>query len=398
MRKPRIFITIHYLELGGAEASLIGLLQAIDYSRYDVDLFVHAHHGELMQMIPKEVNLLPEIKKYSIIEEPIITSLKQGFLDVALCRLIGKIKCKLYYKTHPDVADDDDYYLSHYTTWLLPKIKPEVEYDLAISFLTPHKIVLDKVRAKKKVAWIHTDYQTLKVAKELAEPVWAKYDKIVSISKDITRTFLNVFPSLSDKIVEVENILSSKFIRKRAELYDVDGEMSSADLNLLSVGRYCHAKNYDNVPDIAKRIVDAGYDNLRWYIIGYGGDEPLIRQKIAEAGMEDHVIMLGKKENPYPYIKACDIYVQPSRYEGKSITVREAQILGKPVVITNYATAHSQIQDGVDGAIVPMDNEGCAKGIIDVIKDKELQDELRSYLLDHDYGNEAEVEKIYALI
>ena len=398
MRKPRIFITIHYLELGGAEASLIGLLQAIDYSRYDVDLFVHAHHGELMQMIPQEVNLLPEIKKYSVIEEPIITSLKQGYLDVALCRLIGKIKSKLYYKTHPEVADDDDYYLSHYTTWLLPKINPDVEYDLAISFLTPHKIVLDKVRAKKKVAWIHTDYQTLRVAKELAEPVWAKYDKIVSISKDITRTFLNVFPSLSDRIVEVENILSSKFIRKRAELYDVEGEMSSADLNLLSVGRYCHAKNYDNVPDIAKRIVDAGYGNLRWYIIGYGGDEPLIRQKIAEAGMGDHVIMLGKKENPYPYIKACDIYVQPSRYEGKSITVREAQILGKPVVITNYATAHSQVQDGVDGVIVPMDNEGCAKGIVQVLDDKNLQNSLGVYLSTHDYGNEQEVEKIYTLL
>ena len=386
------------MELGGAEASLIGLLQAIDYSRYDVDLFVHAHHGELMQMIPQEVNLLPEIKKYSVIEEPIITSLKQGYLDVALCRLIGKIKSKLYYKTHPEVADDDDYYLSHYTTWLLPKINPDVEYDLAISFLTPHKIVLDKVRAKKKVAWIHTDYQTLRVAKELAEPVWAKYDKIVSISKDITRTFLNVFPSLSYRIVEVENILSSKFIRKRAELYDVEGEMSSADLNLLSVGRYCHAKNYDNVPDIAKRIVDAGYGNLRWYIIGYGGDEPLIRQKIAEAGMGDHVIMLGKKENPYPYIKACDIYVQPSRYEGKSITVREAQILGKPVVITNYATAHSQVQDGVDGVIVPMDNEGCAKGIVQVLDDKNLQNSLGVYLSTHDYGNEQEVEKIYTLL
>jgi glycosyltransferase involved in cell wall biosynthesis len=258
--------------------------------------------------------------------------------------------------------------------------------------------VLDKVRAKKKVAWIHTDYQTLKVAKELTLPVWTKYDKIISISRDITRTFLNVFPSLSDKIVEVENILSAKFIRRRADLFDVSGEMSATNLNLLSVGRYCHAKNYDNVPDIARRIVEAGYSNLRWYIIGFGGDESLIRQKITESGMEDHVIMLGKKENPYPYIKACDIYVQPSRYEGKSITVREAQILSKPVVITDYATAHSQIQDAIDGVIVPMDNEGCAQGIVQVLNDKNLQNSLVAYLSTHDYGNEQEVEKIYSLI
>ena len=396
--KPRIFIAIHYLELGGAEVSLIGLLQCIDYSKVDVDLFVYAHHGELMSMIPNEVNLLQEDKKYSLLEEPILTCVKRGFIEMALCRLIGKVCGAVYFKMHPNVCDVDDFFLSHNTTWLLPKINPEMEYYLAISFLTPHKIVLDKVRAKKKVAWIHTDYQTLRVAKELALPVWMRYDKIVSISKDVTLSFLNVFPSLSEKIIEIENIISSELVKKRAELDNTSMEMLSNQLNVLTIGRFTHQKNFDNVPDIAKRIVDAGYGNLRWYIIGYGGDESLIRQKIAEAGMEDHVIMLGKKENPYPYIKACDIYVQPSRYEGKSITVREAQILCKPVIITNYATAHSQVKDGIDGLIVPMDNEGCAMGILSLINDKDLQLSMTAYLHSHNYGNEQEVNKIYDLI
>lgn len=398
MKKPRVFITIHYLELGGAEASLIGLLQAIDYSKVDVDLFVHAHHGELMSMIPDKVNLLPEVKKYSVLEEPITTCIKQGYIDVALCRAIGKYKKKHYYKAHPDVGDDDDYFLSHYTTWSLPKINPSVEYDLAISFLTPHKIVLDKVRAKKKIAWIHTDYQTLRVARELALPVWSKYDNIVSISKDITTTFLNVFPSLSGKIIEIENILSTKYVRKRADLFDASGEFNSSDINLLSIGRFAPAKNYDNVPDIARRIVEAGYDNLRWYIIGFGMQEALIRSRIAKAEMQDHVILLGKKENPYPYIKACDIYVQPSRYEGKSVTVREAQVLAKPVIVTNYATAKSQIKDGIDGVIVPMKNVDCASGIIDTINNKGLLQSISAYLTSHDYGNEQEVQKIYSLL
>ena len=137
---------------------------------------------------------------------------------------------------------------------------------------------------------------------------------------------------------------------------------------------------------------------MRWYIIGFGSDEALIRQKIADAGMQDHVILLGKKENPYPYIKACDIYVQPSRYEGKSVTVREAQVLCRPVVVTDYPTAKSQISDGIDGVIVPMDNEACASGLINVIKDKELQNTVSNYLATHDYGNESEVEKIYDLL
>ena len=169
-------------------------------------------------------------------------------------------------------------------------------------------------------------------------------------------------------------------------------------MNLLSVGRYCQAKNYDNVPDIVRRIVDSGITDLRWYIIGFGADEDLIRSKIAEAGMEDHVILLGRKENPYPYIKACDIYVQPSRYEGKSVSVREAQMLCKPVAVTAYATAASQVRHGVDGVIVPLDNEGCARGLAEFICDKALQERIVAYLSANDYGNESEVEKIYRLL
>ena len=166
---------------------------------------------------------------------------------------------------------------------------------------------------------------------------------------------------------------------------------------LLSVGRFSEAKNYDNVPDICRRMVEAGVD-VKWFIIGYGGDEQLIRDKITEAGMQEHVIILGKRSNPYPYIKACDIYVQPSRYEGKSVTVREAQMLCKPVVVTNYPTAKSQIRDGEDGVIVPLENDGCAKGLAKVIVDKNLQVKLIEYLRTHDYGNENEVEKVYSLI
>ena len=199
------------------------------------------------------------------------------------------------------------------------------------------------------------------------------YDHIVSISPDVTKSFLQVFPSLKDRIIEIENILSSDFVRKRANEKDVSAEMPKREgyINVLSVGRFTDAKNYDNVPDICRRIREKGID-LHWYIIGFG-NESLIRQKIHEAGMQDYVIILGKRTNPYPYIKVCDIYVQPSRYEGKSVTVREAQMLRKPVVVTNYPTAKSQIRDGIDGVIVPIDNEGCALGMYDFIRNEDLQ-------------------------
>ena len=114
--------------------------------------------------------------------------------------------------------------------------------------------------------------------------------------------------------------------------------------------------------------------------------------------MEDRVILLGKKDNPYPYIAACDIYVQPSRYEGKSVTVREAQILGKPAVITNYATSASQLENGVDGVIVPMDNESCARGIADLLNNPEKMNELVTNCRMNDYSNAGEIYKLVSLV
>ena len=399
--KPRIFIAMHYMEIGGAETALVGLLNALDPARVDVDLFLYDHRGEMMQFIPEWVNLLPQIPKYSVLERPIVELVKRGFWGIAAGRLWAKYISKVTYKRSGSKLENNGGLdkMSKCTAPLLPKINQSVTYDLAISFLTPHRIVAEKVKAKKKIAWIHTDYTRVWVDAEDELKVWQKYDYVASISGDVTNTFLQVFPSLAPKIVEIENILSPSFVRKRAELQDVDKEIRhEGAITLLSVGRFSDAKNYDNVPDICKRLIGKTKLNIKWYIIGYGGDEALIRKKIKEAGMEEHVILLGKRSNPYPYIKACDIYVQPSRYEGKSVTVREAQMLCKPVVVTNYPTAPSQIRSGIDGVIVPMDNEGCAHGLAEVICDKPLQERIIAHLKTHDYGNESEVEKIYTLI
>lgn len=399
MTKKRIFISMHYLELGGAEISLIGLLQALDYSKYDVDLFVHRHQGELMQFIPNDVNLLPEKTSYACIESPMKEAFLKGQYGIVWGRLRAKWRARQYQPKDASLPQCAVFqYIAQEVEPYLPSLEQFGNYDLAISFLQPHNYVLSKVRAKKKACWIHTDYTKVEFDVDAELPVWTAYDYVVSISPDVTKTFLQVFPTLSNKIVEIENILSTKFVRERAEETDVTNEMPKNEktVNVLSVGRFSDAKNYDNVPDICRRVRENGID-LYWYIIGFG-DETLIRQKIHEAGMEDYVIILGKRTNPYPYMKACDIYAQPSRYEGKSVTVREAQMLGKPVVVTNYATAKSQIQDRIDGVIVPMDNKGCAEGMSVFIRNEELQKDIVNYLHGHDYGNTDEAEKLYRII
>lgn len=395
--KKKIFIFSHAMEIGGAERALLGLLNSIDYSKYEVDLFLLKHSGELMPLIPKQVNLLPEISQYSAIMKPMVLALKEGQIKVVLGRLCGKLKAKLYDIKHTLNRSAVAIEYSHkHTVKYLPKVNNE-HYDIAISFLTPHYIVSEKVNADKKFAWIHTDYSTIELDVKSELAMWSKFDNIVSISDDVTRAFLSTFPSLENKIVKIENILSKDFVEEQADLFNVKNEMTGDSVKLLSIGRFCEAKNFDNVPGIASIIKSKGVD-FKWYIIGYGADENLIKSKIAQYNMEDTVIILGKKENPYPYIKACDIYVQPSRYEGKCVAVREAQILNKPVIITNYASSKSQLQDGFDGVIVPMDNQGCANGIVKIIDDKDLQNQLIENTKKTDYTNSKEIEKLYKLI
>ena len=225
--KKRIFISMHYMEIGGAETALIGLLQALDYTKYDVDLFLHAHRGEMMQFIPKEVNLLPEIPVYAQIERPMKSVLLDGYFRMVAARLLAKYKTQRYREQNNIIETAAGLqYVADAVTPMLPPINPDVEYDLAISFLQPHNIVRDKVRAQKKICWIHTDYSVVDINAELELPVWSAFDNVVSISPDVTRTFLQVFPSLKDKIIEIENILSPAFVRGRADEFDALSELA----------------------------------------------------------------------------------------------------------------------------------------------------------------------------
>lgn len=397
--KPRIFINIHYLEIGGAETALIGLLQAMEPERADVDLFLNDPRGEMMNHIPGWVNVLPSEGAYTMIERPIGEVVRAGYWGIAAARLWAKVRFWFYARRKRPIDSSAIFgYVARCVTPFLPSLRHLGEYDLAISFLAPHDIVLKKVSAKKRICWIHTDYTHINVNRALELPVWSGYDRIASISADVTRTFCEVFPSLRDRIMEIENILSPEFVRCRAvEFQPTDMQTVENGVTLLTIGRYSYPKRLEEIPSICRRLTDGGAA-VKWYIIGYGGSDEYIRRAIAEEGMEKNVILLGKRENPYPYIKACDWYVQPSRYEGKSVVVREAQILCRPVIVTAYPTAASQVKDGVDGVIVPMAADECAAAMADVLTDERLKNKITEHLSCHDYGNRSEVEKIYELL
>lgn len=395
--KHTILIFSQAMELGGVERSLLGLLDSIDYDRYDVDLFLMRHSGELMPYLDRRVNLLPEIPQYASLAVPMTSLLRRGQFRVLFGRLRGKYAARRFDQRNPSEKSSIAAltYSHKYTLSSMPQISNKC-YDLAISFLTPHYFVRERVKAKKYVAWIHTDYTALAFDRPAELAMWSGYDAICGVSEFVSQGFQRTFPELAGKVCTIENILPRELTARQAEVPQNEIPPEGA-ISLLSIGRFCDAKNFDNVPDICRRLIESGLD-VKWYLIGYGGSEQLIRQKIAEVGMQDRVMILGKKDNPYPYMRACDLYVQPSRYEGKAVTVREAQLLGKPVVITKYATSASQLEDGVDGVIVPMDNAGCAAGIAELLRDPERMRQLSENCKKRDYTNSAEIEKIYALM
>lgn len=396
--KKKVLISMYSLHIGGAERSLIGLLESFDFQKFEVDLFLYRHEGEFLKFIPKEVNLLPSIAQYTTFERPIKDIMKEGHIYLGAARIFAKLKANI--KNKGLKKDQGTYkqmqYMWHYSIPKLPHI--DKHYDIGISFLGPHNFINDKVKANIKLGWNHTDYFTVvNPDKELDEKMWSQLDYIVNVSEDCEDSFLKVFPNLKSKTIVIENIISSTFVREQSE-DDIENEMpNDGSIKICSVGRFSNAKGFDLAVLACKELVQKGYD-IKWYVVGYGGEEEYLKQLIREHNMANRFILLGKKINPYPYINKCDIYCQPSRYEGKAVTVREAQILAKPVVITNFPTANSQLENGVDGFICELSISGIAEGIEKLFKDSDFGNKLINNCKTRDYTNIAEIEKIYNMV
>ncbi len=388
--KKKLLIISGGMEIGGIERSLLGLLGELDYERYDVDLLLFSISGELLPLIDSRCNLLPEIKQCAFMTRPVLSAIRKC-PSIGIKRAICRIAVQKKYGT--DDGASFALLSSYWRSCVSSMPAQKKKYDAVISFMWPHDYAAKKVQADKKIAWIHTDYTVAKMDFKKDEKTWSCFDKIAAVSDECGEAFKKVYPSLADKLITVENILSSDFIKTQSEKEAPD-DIDTSTKSILSVGRFTHQKAFDLAAESCRIMKDRGCD-FKWYLIGYGPDEELIRSKIEENRVEDTMIILGKKTNPYPYMAACDIYAQPSRYEGKAVTVREAQILGKPVLITNYETAASQVKNGIDGIICPMDTAAVADALIDLLDNEEICSALSRNCLAADYTNKESVAVLY---
>ncbi|UAL46935.1 glycosyltransferase [Sutcliffiella horikoshii] len=390
----RILISSFDMEVGGVERSLLSMLSNFDYENHEVDLMLYSHTGDFMKLLPPQPKLLKELPAYKTFRLSIGETIKKGNLLIGLSRLFSKLKATR------DRSMESGYkqmqYMWKYSLQFLPK--HDKEYDVAISYLWPHYFVASKVQAKKKIAWIHTDYSTVETDIALDLQMWNSFHYIVAVSEECRNAFLVKYPTLCKKVIVLENITSPGLVKELSKEKVENPLVDDNRFKIVTVARLSHAKGIDNAIKALKILKAKGYEDIAWYIVGYGGDEAKLRNLIKSHGLEDHFILLGKKINPYPFIKEADLYVQPSRYEGKAVTVGEAQILGKPVLITNYPTARSQIQDAVDGLICDLSIEGLADSIELLYHNPQLRNRLSQNCQVTDYDNLSELDKLYQLI
>lgn len=388
MKKSILFV-INSLCLGGAEKSLTSLLSAFDYDKYDVDLLMFRAEGMFLKLLPKEVNVLPELDFFK--NNSISAQLKHP--NYLVSHLRASIGLRINNRKH--ILHASQCYWK-YAGKAFDAI--EKKYDVAIAWGqgNPTHYVADKVRAEKKITVINVNYEAAGYEKKIDYPFYQKYAYIVAVSDELASIIGNVFPDFKHKIRTVYDVNNAVLIEKMASAFNPFEDYKS-ELFLVTAGRLEVQKGYDLAIEAAKKLKDKGID-FKWFFVGEGSCRGQLEAMIADYKLSEQVILVGAQENPYVYMKNADIYVQTSRFEGYCLTLCEARILNKPVISTNFDVVYNQIRDGENGLIVDMNPTEISDAIEHLSDDKALQEHIVANLKKEKKGNLQELNKLYQLI
>ncbi len=392
MKKKKVLFVYPAMNIGGSTTSLLSILNRLDYNKYEVDLLLNIHAGELLDMIPEQVHLLAPAYKYTNRrQEYFHRFISPRFLyHYSVAKIIAKRSGAEIQAAQYIGYKDLDYYRDI-----------EQLYDVAISFLEGRccKFIANHIKASKKITWIHINYADVRLNPKYDAPSLSKMDNIVFVSDDCKKDFDRIFPKLKSKSIIIENILATEYIKMMAK-ESLDFTVNQLTINLVTVCRVSFkSKGLDRaVVALSKLKQENRLKDICWYIIGDGSDMQTLKSMISEAGLDDYIKPLGMKKNPYPYLKNMDMFFLPSRWEGKPMVVTEAFMLGLPALVTEYSSAREQVRDGVDGIIVDNSEEGIYKGLKRIIENPELITELHNNVIKTDYSNVEEIKKVEQLI
>lgn len=391
MTKKRILMVQGSLQAGGAEKAMVSLLNTLSPERYDVDLMLSSRTGLFYDQIPEWVNIIDAPFPYSC--------------------LAHKPKEWRFYIHHPlmwlkkikRTWKGKHQHLLHLMQSLWQQWRNDIpvferQYDVAYGGQEGmnNYYVIDKVRAKRKIVWIHNDYDKLGYNADFDKTYFKKATIVATMSPEAKRVLQKDFPEIADHVWFLENITNGRMIHRMAEepVDDSSFKVLDGDLNIISVGRLAPMKNFSRALHAASLLKAKGIA-FHWTVVGEGGQRQELETLRHTLGLDENFSFVGLRANPYKYMAHADMLVVSSDFEGRSISIDEAQILGLPVITTDYDTAPDAVTDGETGLICKMSPEGIAESIIRLWTDKSLYNRIKATLQSKREGNVREIEKYY---
>ena len=362
----KILFVINTLGRAGAEKALTELLKRLNDNKYEVYLYVIMGQGELIHDIPSHVRVLNS--RYD--DSSVLTAAGRHQMAKKVCGAFfrnGSLfkKTGLLIKNMIVMAKNRRFSADKLLWRILSEgaQRFDISFDLAVAWLEGASAyyVAEYVKAGKKVVFIHIDYESAGYTRELDQGCYVDYDKIYTVSDEVRSHFLAFYPEYEGKTDVFHNIINKEEILRKA------GEGGGfADgyegFRILSVGRLTWQKAYDVAIEAMKILKDKEYQ-IRWYVLGEGDQRKKLEKKIKKLDLQDDFRLLGAVDNPYPYYVQTDLYVQAGRYEGKSIAIQEAQVLGCAVIASDRSGNREQIVDGEDGMLCELSPEAVAENV-----------------------------------
>lgn len=392
MRKKLLFMTIN-MNVGGTEKALLNMLTEIPKDKYDITIFLLEEYGGFSNCIPDGVQV-EYFHRYKDIKEilnnpPQLTALKL-FKKGRIIHSSIILFLHIISKVSQDRSIFFKYILKSYPV-LNNEFDAAVAYDGPMDFIS--YFVLNKIKSKKKIQWIHFDITKIGFNKYFAAKIYSKFNKIFVVSNEGRSKLINVVPGIKEKTEVFANVVSSRLIY--SQLNEGNGFSDKFDgLRILTVGRLSAEKGQDIAIRVLARLIKNEY-KVKWYCIGEGNSRKEYEKLVEDYSLQGKFLFLGSNSNPYPYIEQCDLYVQPSRHEGYCIALAEARCLKKPIVTTDFTGAKEQIRDGETGLIVRFNEDEIYDAITNLINNTDICIKFSNNLEKDSFDYALEMEKIY---
>ena len=393
--KKILFMCIN-MNIGGTEKALLTMLNEMDRRKYDITLFMLEEHGGFLNQIPDGIKVM-YLKEYKTLKKFINNPPQLVAKELIKNRKVISGLSILFIYTISKLIKD----ISIYYKYILRNVDIlNEEYDIAIAYAGPMDFisyfVINKIKSKKRVQWIHFDISKIGFNVNFAKKIYDKFDKVFVVSNEGKDKLINFLPSLKDKTEVFFNIISCKMIEKMS--YEGEGFSDDFDgTRILTVGRLSKEKGQDLIIPVLKKLKENGY-KVRWYCIGDGPAKKEYEKLVDKLNIKDDFIFLGSKLNPYTYMKECNIYVQPSKHEGYCITLGEARCFNNPIVTTNFTGANEQIVNENTGLVCEINEEEIYKAIKKLLDDKKLYKNIKDNLNNEIVDSTKEIRKLESIL